>query len=65
MSTTVRQSIHMQKKDRQVSVRLPADLNDTLKRLAEQDRRSLSSMIEIALRDYVERNGGKPAGKRK
>jgi predicted transcriptional regulator len=55
----------MQRKDRQVSVRLPADLNDTLKRLAEQDRRSLSSMIEIALRDYVERNGGKPAGKRK
>jgi predicted transcriptional regulator len=65
MSTQVRQSIHMRKKDRQVSVRLPSDLEDVLKRLADQDSRSLSSMIEIALCDYVERHGSKPAGKRK
>jgi hypothetical protein len=42
-----------------------ANLNDVLKRLAEEDSRSLSSMIEIALRDYVERHGGKQPSKRK
>ena len=34
------------------------------KRRADEESRSSSSMIEISLRDHVERHGGKPAGKR-
>lgn len=37
-----------------MTIRLPADLRDTLRSLARADERSMQSLIVFALRRYVE-----------
>ncbi|WP_424955694.1 Arc family DNA-binding protein [Hyphomicrobium sp. 1Nfss2.1] len=53
----------MQKKDRQHSLRLPSEVSEAIEKMASADSRSFSSMVEIALRDYIARNA-KARGKR-
>lgn len=43
------------KKDAPLSIRIKADLKASLEALAEADRRSLSSYVELALEEHVER----------
>jgi predicted transcriptional regulator len=43
------------RKDAQVTIRLRGALRDELEALAEADKRSLSSYIELALEEHVER----------
>jgi predicted transcriptional regulator len=42
-------------KDSQISLRVPSDLRAELQRLADADQRSMSSLMVMALREYVER----------
>lgn len=43
-----------------MTLRLPADLHDMLKRLAHQDDRSLHSLIVHVLRQYAEQRFSEP-----
>ena len=47
----------MKKQDKKVTVGMPQELYDKLKRLAEEDARSVPSCIRLVLRDYVEKTG--------
>lgn len=51
------------KKGRQRSIRLPDDLDEAVQQLADTDGRSFSSMVERALRFYVEHASDAPAQK--
>ena len=42
-------------KDREVSLRMPADLYDELQKLGDDAERNLSAEIRLALKDWVER----------
>ncbi len=39
----------------QVGLRIPKTLRDQFERMARDDRRSLNSMVQIAMEDYVRR----------
>ncbi len=45
----------MKKYDKRVSVRIPQELYDTLKKLAEADCRSLPNYIQVVIREHVEK----------
>ena len=44
-------------KDTMISARVPASLKEAAERAAADDRRSLASLIEIALMDYLRPKG--------
>jgi predicted transcriptional regulator len=44
----------MQRRTDPISFRIKTELKQALERLAQEDRRSLSRYIELALEDYVE-----------
>ena len=46
----------MRKIDKKVTVGMPQELYDTLKKLAEEDRRSIPSCIRLILWEHVEKN---------
>ncbi|HIE69379.1 MAG TPA: CopG family transcriptional regulator [Planctomycetes bacterium] len=46
----------MQKRDRQRSIRLPAEVDDAIQAMADDDGRSFSSMVERALRFFLEKS---------
>jgi predicted HicB family RNase H-like nuclease len=50
-----------------IGVRLTPSLKAELEQMAERDNRSLASLVETVLKDYVvaKKSEGKPAGKRK
>jgi predicted transcriptional regulator len=49
-----------------ISFRIKSEIKESLERLAAADKRSLSSYIELALEDHIQRkSSGKSAGKRK
>jgi hypothetical protein len=51
-----------------VGLRLPPSLKATLEEMARKERRSLASLVQIILEDFVaakKAESGKPAGKRK
>lgn len=43
----------MQKRDKKVAVGMPQELYDTLKQLAEEDRRSVPSYIRLILWEHI------------
>lgn len=45
----------MQKKDKKVTVGMPQELYDALKKLAVEDCRSVPSYIRLALREHLEK----------
>jgi hypothetical protein len=45
-----------------ISFRAPADMKDALERISEQDNRSISSLVEMVLADWL-RHGGQPPRK--
>lgn len=45
----------MQKKDKTVTVGMPQELYDALKRLAVEDCRSVPSYIRLVLREHLEK----------
>ena len=45
--------------DVKTNVRLPEELYETIKRLAEQDLRSINAQITVLLREAVEKRGAK------
>lgn len=47
-----------------IGVRIEPDLKAAAEKAAKDDRRSLSSLIEIALEEYLERKGYLKKGKR-
>ena len=46
------------------NVRLPEELYEEIKRLAEKDLRSINAQIQALLRDAVERRNAKPEEKK-
>lgn len=50
----------MKKADKKVLVGMSQELYDTLKKLAEEDCRSVPSCIRLILRDYAEKIDEKP-----
>ena len=51
-----------------VGLRLPPSLKATLEEMARKERRSLASLVQIILEDFVaskKAQDGKPTGKRK
>jgi hypothetical protein len=65
-STTGYYSVSMRRTD-PISFPVKAEIKQTLERLAKEDRRSLSSHIELALEEHIEakmRSGGGKKGKR-
>lgn len=48
--------INMRKIDKKVIVGMSQELYDALKKLAEEDCRSVPSCIRMALKEYVEKN---------
>lgn len=49
----------MKKQDKKVIVGMPQELYDALKRLSEEDCRSVPSCIRMALKEYVEKTDEK------
>lgn len=45
----------MQKKDKKVTVGMPQELYDALKKLAMEDCRSVPSYIRLVLREHLEK----------
>lgn len=45
----------MQKKDKKVTVGMPQELYDALKKLAVEDCRSVPSYIRLVLREHLEK----------
>lgn len=45
-----------------VSVAMPMELYETLKRLAEEDVRSIPSYIRLVLREHIQKNSVPPQG---
>jgi len=43
-----------------ISFRIRPDIKEALQKLAAKERRSVSSYIELALEEHIERNNGKP-----
>ena len=55
-----------EKRTEWVGIRLKPSTRAALERLAKADKRKLSPYIEIALEEHIlQKDGGKPAGKRK
>ena len=48
-----------------ISFRIKAEIKESLERLAQADKRSLSSYIELALEEHIQRKGGKPPAKKR
>lgn len=45
-----------------LALRIPPELKDALDRAAKEDRRSVSSLVEKVLADYLEAKGFLPPG---
>ena len=41
------------------TVRIPADINEQLNKLAKAEDRAIAAVIRSALKEYVEKNGNK------
>ncbi len=50
-------------RDASVGIRIEKDLKEIAEKAAKDDRRSLASLIEIALVQYLEKNGYLKKGK--
>ncbi len=48
-----------ERKDERITIRLPKALRRRLEKLAEQDRRKLSSYVEIVLEEHADRKSAK------
>ena len=51
-------------KDATVQARLPADLFEEFKKIAESDERTASQTIRLLVRDYVEQHKAKPRSRK-